>query len=101
MNKYASPVVHTSSSSLPSVLGVIHGYVGRPTGLPAMGAVVVAAEQQTGYTVNSIVSIDGQYSFTLPQGKYIILVAYPDGTNKKVSDFQVEQRTAHSLDVRY
>ena len=101
MNKYASPVVHTSSSSLPSVLGVIHGYVGRPTGLPAMGAAVVAAEQQTGYTVNSIVSIDGQYSFTLPQGKYIILVAYPDGTNKKVSDFQVEQRTAHSLDVRY
>jgi hypothetical protein len=66
-----------------------------------MGAAVVAAEQQTGYTVNSIVSIDGQYSFTLPQGKYIILVAYPDGTNKKVSDFQVEQRTAHSLDVRY
>ena len=34
-------------------------------------------------------------------GKYIVLVAYPDGTNKKVSDFQVEQGTAYSLDFRY
>jgi len=54
-------------------------------------AAVVAAEQQTHYTVNSIVSIDGQYSFTLPPRKYILLVAYPAETNKKVSNFQVEQ----------
>ena len=69
MNKGASPVVQTSSSSLSAMLGVIHGYVGRPTGLPAIGAAVAAAEQQTGYTVNSIVSIDGQYFFTLPHRK--------------------------------
>lgn len=56
-------------------------------GLPARGATIVAAEQQTGHTVNSIVSINGQYYFTLPQGKYIILVAYPDGSNKNVGDF--------------
>jgi hypothetical protein len=79
---------------------VIHGYVSGPTGLPAVGAAVVAAEQQTGYTVNSIVSIDGQYSITLPQGKYIVLAAYPDGTNKKVSNIQVEQGTAYSFDFR-
>jgi len=70
MNKGASPVVQTITSSLPP--GVIHGYMGRPTGLPTIGAAVVAAvvaaEQQTGYTVNSIASIDGQYFFTLPQG---------------------------------
>ena len=66
MNKGASPVIQTITSSLPP--GVIHGYMGRPTGLPTIGAAVVAAEQQTGYTVNSIASIDGQYFFTLPQG---------------------------------
>jgi hypothetical protein len=82
VNKGASPLVQTSSSSLPPVLGAIHGYVGGPTGLPAIGAAVVSAEQQTGYTVNSVVSIDGQYSFTLPPGKYIVLVAYPDGTRR-------------------
>jgi hypothetical protein len=67
VNKGASPVVQTSSSSLAPVLGVIYRYVGEPTGLPATP--IVAAEQQTRYTVNSIVSIDGQYTFTLPQGK--------------------------------
>jgi hypothetical protein len=43
MNKGASPVVQTITSSLPP--GVIHGYMGRPTGLPTIGAAVVAAEQ--------------------------------------------------------
>jgi hypothetical protein len=48
MNKCASPVAQTSSSSLPPVLGLIHGYVGGPTGVPAVDAALVAAEQQTG-----------------------------------------------------
>ena len=72
-----------------------------PEGLPAIGAAVVAAAQQNGYTVNSIVSVDGQYSFNLPAGKYIVLVAYPDGTNKKVSNFLVEQGTDYVLDFKY
>lgn len=97
----ASPVVQTSSSSLPLVLGLIYGYVGGPTGLPAIGTAGVAAEQQTGYTVNSIVSIDSQHSFNLPQGKDIVLVTYPDGINKKVRGFQAEQGMAYSLDFRY
>jgi len=91
----------TSSPSFPALSGAIHGYVGGPEGLPAIGGTVVAAEQQTGYTVNSIVSIDGYYSFNLPAGKYIVLVAYPDGTNKKVSNFVVEQGTYNSLDFKY
>lgn len=89
------------SSALQPLLGDIHGYVSGPGGLPAIGATVVAAEQQTGYTVNSIISMDGKYSFSLPPGKYIVLVAYPDGTNKKVTNFQVEPGTAHNLDFRY
>ena len=89
------------SSALRPLSGDIHGYVGGPGGLPAIGATVVAAEQQTGYTVNSIVSIDGKYSFSLPPGKYIVMVAYPDGTNKKVTNFQVEQGTAQNQDFKY
>ena len=101
VNKGAPPLAQTSSSSFPPLPGAIHGYVGGPEGLPAIGAAVVAAEQQTGYTVNSIVSVDGHYSFSLPAGKYIVLVAYPDGTNKKVSNFVVQQGTDNSLDFKY
>lgn len=101
VNKGAAPLAQTSSPSFPALSGAIHGYVGGPEGLPAIGAAVVAAEQQTGYTVNSIVSVDGHYSFSLPAGKYIVLVAFPDGTNKKVSNFVVEQGTDNSLDFKY
>jgi hypothetical protein len=101
VNKGATPLAQTSSPSFPALSGAIHGYVGGPEGLPAIGAAVVAAEQQTGYTVNSIVSVDGHYSFSLSAGKYIVLVAYPDGTNKKVSNFVVEQGTDNSLDFKY
>lgn len=69
--------------------------------MPAIGAAVTAAEQQTGYTVNSIVSVDGHYFFSLSAGKYTVLVAYPDGTNKKVSNYVVEQGSAYGLDFKY
>jgi hypothetical protein len=95
------PSPRSLSSALQPLPGDIHGYVGGPGGLPAIGATVVAAEQQTGYTVNSIVSIDGKYFFNLPPGKYIVMVAYPDGTNKKVSNLQLEQGVANSLDFKY
>jgi hypothetical protein len=39
--------------------------------------------------------------FNLPPGKYIVMVAYPDGTNKEATNFQVEQGTAHNLDFKY
>ena len=62
-----------SSSSLPSsttplVQGAIYGHVSGPAGLPAIGATVVAAEQQTGHTVNSIISLDGNYYFQVQSG---------------------------------
>jgi hypothetical protein len=87
-----------SSGNLP---GVLHGYVGGPGGLPAVGAAVVAAEQETGYTVNEFVSVDGNYSFELPPGTYIVLVAYPDGTNRIVNDYAVESGSSHQLDFSY
>jgi hypothetical protein len=51
------------SSNIPLVQGEIYGHVSGPAGLPAIGSTVVAAEQQTGHTVNSIISIDGNYYF--------------------------------------
>lgn len=91
-------VQHVATGSEP---GVLHGYVGGPGGLPAVGAAVVAAEQETGHTVNEFVSVDGNYYFDLPPGNYIIMVAYPDGTNKVVNDYAVQTGSSHKLDFSY
>lgn len=79
----------------------LHGYIAGPEGLPAVGATVVAAEQSSGYTVNGFVSVTGQYYFDLPAGEYIVMVAFPDGTNKVVSGFEVERGSEHQLDISY
>jgi hypothetical protein len=81
--------------------GALHGYVAGPEGVPAIGATVVAAEQSSGYTVNSFVTLTGQYYFDLPAGQYIIMVAFPDGTSKTVSGFEVERGSEHRLDISY
>ena len=81
--------------------GALHGYIAGPEGLPAVGATVVAAEQSSGYTANSFVSVTGQYYFDLPAGEYIVMVAFPDGTNKVVSEFVVERGSEHQLDISY
>jgi hypothetical protein len=87
----------SSRSSVPSVLGVIQGYVGGPWGLPAIGATVIAHKIQVlpgtdqrlrDYIANSIISIDGKYGFSLP-GVYSFTTAFTDGTNKIVSSFAV------------
>jgi hypothetical protein len=95
-----------SSSSLPSsttplVQGAIYGHVSGPAGLPAIGATVVAAEQQTGHTVNSIISLDGNYYFQVPAGKYNMIVAFPDGSHKTIYNFQVQSGSAQALDFRH
>jgi hypothetical protein len=62
--------------------GVLHGYVGGPGGLPAVGATVLAVQQGTDFHTSSFVSVNGQYYIDLPPGNYIVYVAYPDGTDK-------------------
>ncbi len=97
-----STTTSSSTSNIPSVAGAIYGHVsGQAAGLPAIGATVVAAEQQTGLTVNSIISIDGNYYFQVPRGKYNVIVAYPDGTHKTVSNFEVHSGSAQTLDFTY
>jgi hypothetical protein len=99
----APPVTQTASTTGTGLVpGVLHGYVKGPTGLPAIGASVVAANQETGYTDNAIISISGQYLLNnLPAGEYIVMVAYPDGTNNVVNEFQVESGSNHQLDFTY
>jgi hypothetical protein len=98
----ASPATTTTTSPSAGPAGALHGYVGGPAGLPAVGASVIAANQQTGHTENAIISVDGQYSLgNLPSGEYIVMVAYPDGTNKVVNEFQVESGTNHELNFSY
>jgi hypothetical protein len=100
----ASPATQTTSITTGAVLppGALHGYVAGPTGLPAIGASVIAANQETGYTENAIISINGQYFLNnLPAGEYIVMVAYPDGTNKVVNNFQIEGGSSHKLDFSY
>lgn len=82
--------------------GVLHGFVAGPGGLPAVGASVVAAEQSgSGHTESAFISIDGRYFLDLPPGTYIIMVAYPDGTDKVVNNFVVERGSNHELNFSY
>jgi hypothetical protein len=94
-------VTSSPSSNIPVVLGAIYGHVSGPAGLPAVGATVVAAEQQTGHTVNSIISIDGNYYFEVPAGEYNVMAAFPDGTHKTISNFEVRSGVAQTHDFTY
>ncbi len=90
----------TTGSAL--AVGALHGYVAGPTGLPAVGASVIAANQDTGFTENALISINGQYFLNnLPAGEYIVMVAYPDGTNDVVTEYQIESGSDHELDFTY
>jgi hypothetical protein len=100
-----------SSSSLPSTdFGKVEGYVDGPTGLPAIGASVVAykengvidsVQKERGFTANSFVSIDGKYSFNLPSGLYRLTVAYPDGTYQVITDYAVWPGSSSSFHFGY
>lgn len=102
-NGSTPPIIQTESTTGTDLVpGALHGYVQGPTGLPAIGASVVAANQETGYTENAVISINGQYLLSnLPAGEYIVMVAYPDGTNDVVNAFQVESGSNHELDFSY
>jgi hypothetical protein len=100
-NANKGTVTLSPSSNIPLVQGAIYGHVAGPAGLPAIGATVVAAEQQTGHTVNSIISIDGNYYFQVPAGKYNVMVAFPDGSHKAVSNFEVQSGAAQTVDFKY
>ena len=96
-----TPNVNVPSTPAVGVLGALHGGVMGPTGLPAIGATVTAADQSTGQTENVFVSLNGQYFLDLVPGTYIVAVYYPDGTNQVVNDFAVEEGSDHQIDFHY
>lgn len=79
---------------------VLHGYVGGPEGLPAIGATVLAVQQGTDFAASAFVSVNGQYYIDLPPGEYIVYVAYPDGTDKVVT-MEAQRGTSHELNFAY
>ena len=94
-------VTSSPSSNIPAVIGAIYGHVSGPAGLPAVGATVVVPEQQTGHTVNSTISIDGNYYFEIPAGEYNVMATFPDGTHKTISNFEVRSGVAQTHDFTY
>lgn len=70
-------------------------------GLPAICASVIAANQETGHTVNSVISIDGKYYLDLAPGKYNIIIAFPDGIRQAYNDVVIERGTASEMDFIY
>jgi hypothetical protein len=58
--------------------------------------------QETAFTENAIISLNGQYFLgKLPPGEYIVMVAYPDGTNRAVNEYQVGSGLNHELNFSY
>ena len=100
------PNAHTNDAVLSLPLGQepgkLYGFVGGSImGLPAIGASVIAANQETGYTSNSVISIDGKYYLDLMPGKYNIVVAFPDGTSQTYNNIIVERGTASEMNIKY
>ena len=100
------PNAHTNDVVLASPLGqepgMLYGYVGGPVvGLPAIGASVIAANQEIGHTANSVISIDGRYYLDLVPGKYNIIIAFPDGTSQSYNDVAIKRGTASEMNLMY
>lgn len=102
----AIPNTHTNDVAFISYLeqepGMLYGYVGGPNmGLPAIGASVIASNSETGYTSNSVISVDGKYFLDLLPGKYNLLIAFPDGTSQTHDDVVIKRGTASEMNIMY
>lgn len=83
--------------------GAINGYIAGPLGLPAVGSTIIAAQQGgSGFTNNAFISIDGKYVFSsLPPGEYIIMVAFPDGSNRVLNHITVDPGSIQTINIKY
>ena len=96
-----APNANSSPGIVGTEPGLVHGYVAGPSGLPAIGATVLAVQQGTDFSASAFVSVTGQYTLSLPPGEYIVVVAFPDGTDKVVNGFEVGRGASYELDVSY
>lgn len=104
---------HQSISAVPQTsidFGTLEGKVLGPTGLPAIGASVIAQKElgvitsivkEGGFTANSSVTADGAYSFNVPSGIYKITMAFPDGTNQMVENYAIWPSSSSAYDFQY
>ncbi|HLG36774.1 MAG TPA: carboxypeptidase-like regulatory domain-containing protein [Nitrososphaera sp.] len=96
-----TPNANSASSLVGTEPGLVHGYVAGPTGLPAIGATVLAVQQGTDFSASAFVSVSGQYTLSLPPGEYIVVVAFPDGTDRVLSAFEVGRGASYELNINY
>jgi len=94
-----------SPSATGSIIGnepsMLYGYVGGLSGLPAIGASVIAENLETGETTSAFVSLTGQYFINLPPGTYEIIVSFPNGVTQVIDSFEIARGTAHELNFSY
>ena len=91
----------TTGSLIGNEPGVIHGYVEGLSGLPAIGASVIAENLESGQSTSAFVSLTGDYLINLPPGTYQITVSFPNGATQVVDSFEITRGTAHELDFSY
>src|ERR687893_1511784 len=81
--------------------GMIHGYVEGLSGLPAIGASVIAENLETGESTSAFVSLTGQYFINLPPSAYEITASFPNGATQVIDSFEITRGTAHELNFSY
>jgi Carboxypeptidase regulatory-like domain len=91
----------TTDSIIGNEPGMLYGYVGGLSGLPAIGASVIAENQETGQTTSAFVSLFGQYFIDLPPGAYEVVVSFPNGVTQVIDSFEIARGTAHELNLSY
>lgn len=91
----------TMDSIIGNEPGMLYGYVGGLSGLPAIGASVIAENQETGQTTSAFVSLFGQYFIDLPPGAYEVVVSFPNGATQVIDSFEIDRGAAHELNFRY
>jgi hypothetical protein len=84
-------------------MGAINGHVMDPSGLPALGATVVAIEQGGSEKITmAIIPIDGKYVFeNLKPGNYVLMVGFPNGENRVLNYLDVDPGSIHTIDFKY
>jgi hypothetical protein len=91
----------TTDSIIGNEPGMLYGYVGGLSGLPAIGASVIAENQETGQTTSAFVSLFGQYFIDLPPGTYEVVVSFPNGATQVIDTFGIARGAAHELNFSY
>ena len=83
-------------------MGAINGHVIGQTGLPALGATIVAIEQDGSEKITmAIISIDGKYVFQdLEPGNYVLMVGFPSGENRVLNYLDVDAGSVHTIDFK-